>query len=166
MQYFCVKILTSGFVQVSEFFFSSIVALHDVNEGGTSYICVSPGRTRPCTFWLQQEHAYQRASFGSTARNLSRVLNLLTLTWIYINYLKTQNLFIIKFNTVGKSITEKIKCCTKIVFLSLFLLLFNIYITIGKSVPERKKKCRLYKNSLLAIFISLVKMCLTFFLLK
>ncbi len=33
MQYFGVKNLTTGFVQV-EFFFS-IVALHDVNEGGT-----------------------------------------------------------------------------------------------------------------------------------
>ncbi len=42
MQYFGVKNLTTGFVQV-EFFFFSIVALHDVNEGGTPYMGISPG---------------------------------------------------------------------------------------------------------------------------
>ncbi len=29
--------------------FFPIVALHDVNEGGTPYMPISPGRTRPCT---------------------------------------------------------------------------------------------------------------------
>ncbi len=41
------KNLASGFVQVSESFFS-IVALDDINEGGTPYMGISPGRTRPC----------------------------------------------------------------------------------------------------------------------
>ncbi len=43
-EYFCAKNLTSGFVQVSEFF--SIV-LDDVNDGGTPYMGISPGRTCP-----------------------------------------------------------------------------------------------------------------------
>ncbi len=38
------KNITSGFVQVSESFFL-IMALDDVNEGGTPYMGISPGRT-------------------------------------------------------------------------------------------------------------------------
>ncbi len=47
-EYFCAKNLTSGFLQVSESFFS-IVVLDDVNDSGTPYMGISPGRTRPCT---------------------------------------------------------------------------------------------------------------------
>ncbi len=39
-EYFCAKNLTSGFVQVSESFFS-IVVLDDVNDGGTPYMGIS-----------------------------------------------------------------------------------------------------------------------------
>ncbi len=52
-EYFCAKNLTSGFVQVSEFF--SIVVLDDVNDGGTPYMGISPGRTRPCTHPPERE---------------------------------------------------------------------------------------------------------------
>ncbi len=65
-EYFCAKNLTSGFVQVSESFFS-IVVLYDVNDGGTPYMGIS----RPCTHrpeW-ERERAHQRASFGCTARD-------------------------------------------------------------------------------------------------
>ncbi len=64
------KNLTSGFVQVSESFFS-IVALADVNEGGTPYMGISPRRARPCTHRpeREQERAHQRASLGCTARD-------------------------------------------------------------------------------------------------
>ncbi len=75
-EYFCAKNLTSGFVQVSESFFS-IVDLHDINEGGTPYMGISPGRTCPCTHRPEREqehfsfkklshkqtHAYQRDFF-------------------------------------------------------------------------------------------------------
>ncbi len=69
LEFFFAKNLTSGFVQVSEFF--SIVALHDVNEGGTPYMDISPGRMRPCTHRPArvQVHAHQRASFSCTARD-------------------------------------------------------------------------------------------------
>ncbi len=60
-EYFWDKKLTSGFVQVSESFFS-IVALHD--EGGTTYMGISPRRARPCTHRPEQERAHQRTSFG------------------------------------------------------------------------------------------------------
>ncbi len=47
------------------------MALHDVNEGGTPYMGISPGRTRPCTHRpeREQECAHQHASFGCTARD-------------------------------------------------------------------------------------------------
>ncbi len=67
-EYFCAKNLTSGFVQVSDSFFS-IVVLDDVNDGGTPYMGISPGRTRPCTHrpeW-EPERAHQRASIGRLA---------------------------------------------------------------------------------------------------
>ncbi len=66
-EYFCAKNLTSGFVQVSEFF--SIVVLDDVNDGGTPYMGIPPGRTHPCTHrpeW-ERERAHQRASIGRLA---------------------------------------------------------------------------------------------------
>ncbi len=53
-EYFCAKNLTSGFVQVSESFFS-IVVLDDVNDGGIPYMGISPGRTRPCTHRPERE---------------------------------------------------------------------------------------------------------------
>ncbi len=65
-EYFCAKNLTSGF---GEFF--SIVALHDVNEGGTPYMGISPRRTRPYTHRPEREQvrAHQHASSGSAARD-------------------------------------------------------------------------------------------------
>ncbi len=49
--------------------FFSIMALADVNDGGTPYLDISPGRTRPCTHQpdREQERGHQRASFGCTA---------------------------------------------------------------------------------------------------
>ncbi len=47
----------------------SIEALHDVNEGGTPYMGISPGRPRPCTHRPERACAHQRASFSSTAQN-------------------------------------------------------------------------------------------------
>ncbi len=47
-EYLCAKNLTSGLVQLSKEFFS-IVVLDDVNDGGTPYMGISPGRTHPCT---------------------------------------------------------------------------------------------------------------------
>ncbi len=67
-EYFCAKNLTSGFVQVSESFFS-IVVLDDVNDGGTPYMGISPGRTHPYTHrpeW-ELERAHQRGSIGRLA---------------------------------------------------------------------------------------------------
>ncbi len=52
-EYFCAKNLTSGFVQIMEIF--PIVALADVNDAGTLYMCISPGRVRPCTHRPEQE---------------------------------------------------------------------------------------------------------------
>ncbi len=45
------KILLPGSYKFQRvfFFFFSIVALHDINEGGTPYMGISPGRMRPCT---------------------------------------------------------------------------------------------------------------------
>ncbi len=43
-EYFCAKILPSGFVQVSESFF---YVLPDVMKDGTPYMGISPRRTRP-----------------------------------------------------------------------------------------------------------------------
>ncbi len=67
-EYFCAKNLTSGFVQVSESFF---VALADVNDGGTPYMGISPGRTRPCTHRpeREQECANRHTSIGSATRD-------------------------------------------------------------------------------------------------
>ncbi len=69
-EYFCDKNLTSGFVQVSESFFS-IMSLADVNAGGTPYMGISPGRAHPRMHWpaRERERAHQRASFGCTARD-------------------------------------------------------------------------------------------------
>ncbi len=67
-EYFCAKNLTSGFVQVSESFFS-IVVLYDVNDGGTPYMGIS----RPCTHrpeW-EREPAHQRTSIGRLAARAS-----------------------------------------------------------------------------------------------
>ncbi len=64
-EYFCATNLTSGFVKVSEFF--STVALADVNDGGTPYMGISPGRTRPCTHRPKQERRHQRSLSGCTA---------------------------------------------------------------------------------------------------
>ncbi len=64
--YFCAKNLTSGFVQVSESFF---IALADVNNGGTTYMGISPGRTRPCTHRLERERTHQHTSIGSATRD-------------------------------------------------------------------------------------------------
>ncbi len=67
-EYFCAKNLTSGFVQVLESFFS-IVVLDDVNDSGTPYMGISPGRTRPYRHrpeW-ERERAHQRASIGRLA---------------------------------------------------------------------------------------------------
>ncbi len=69
-EYFCAKNLTSGFVQVSESFFP-IVALADVNDGGTPYMGIFPGRTRPCTYRLERERCHQHASSGSRAERMS-----------------------------------------------------------------------------------------------
>ncbi len=53
--------------------FFSIVALDDVNEGGTPYMGISPGRTHPCTHRPEPEReqvcAHQLASSGNTARD-------------------------------------------------------------------------------------------------
>ncbi len=51
--------------------FFSIIALADVNEGGTPYMGISPGRTRPCMHGpeQEQERAHQRASSGSAAQD-------------------------------------------------------------------------------------------------
>ncbi len=49
--------------------FFSIMALADVNDGGTPYMGISPGRMRPCTHRPEQERAHQRASFSCTARD-------------------------------------------------------------------------------------------------
>ncbi len=49
--------------------FFSIVVLDDVNDGGTPYMGISPGRTRPYTHrpeW-EREHAHQRGSIGRLA---------------------------------------------------------------------------------------------------
>ncbi len=54
-EYFCAKNLASGFVEVSESFFS-IVALAHVNDSGTPYMGISPRRTRPCTYILDSLH--------------------------------------------------------------------------------------------------------------
>ncbi len=50
-----------------DFFF--IVALADVNDGGTPYMGISPGRTRPCTHRPEKEHGYQHGTLypGCTA---------------------------------------------------------------------------------------------------
>ncbi len=45
----------------------SIVALVDVNDGGTPYMGISPGRTRPCTHRPERERSHQRASSDCTA---------------------------------------------------------------------------------------------------
>ncbi len=50
--FLCQKNLTSGFVQVSGKFFS-IMALADVNDGGTPYMGISPGRARPSTRFIR-----------------------------------------------------------------------------------------------------------------
>ncbi len=67
-EYFCAKNLTSGFVtSFGEFF--SIVVLDDVNDSGTPYMGISPGRTRPCTHrpeW-ERDRAHQHASIGRLA---------------------------------------------------------------------------------------------------
>ncbi len=49
--------------------FFSIVALHDVNEGGTPYMGISPGRMRPGRHRPEREQkwAHQRTSSGSAA---------------------------------------------------------------------------------------------------
>ncbi len=51
--------------------FFSIVALHDVNEGGAPYMGISLGKTCLCTHRLEreQERTHQHASFGCTARD-------------------------------------------------------------------------------------------------
>ncbi len=49
--------------------FFSIVVLDDVNDGGTPYMGISPGRTRPCTHrpeW-ERERAHQHTSIGRLA---------------------------------------------------------------------------------------------------
>ncbi len=53
-EYLCAKNLTSGFVQVSDNFFL-IVALADVNDGGTPYMGISSGGRRPCAHRPAQE---------------------------------------------------------------------------------------------------------------
>ncbi len=50
IEYLCAKNLTSRF-QVSESFFP-IVALADVNDGGTPCMGISPGLAREECFWL------------------------------------------------------------------------------------------------------------------
>ncbi len=45
----------------------SIKALADVNDGGTPYMGISPGRKCPCTHRPERERAHQRASFGCPA---------------------------------------------------------------------------------------------------
>ncbi len=54
--------------------FFSIVALHDVNDGGAPYMGISPGRTRPCTHRpeRERERSHQRASFSCTVRDSLR----------------------------------------------------------------------------------------------
>ncbi len=47
--------------------FFSIVALDDVNEGGTPYMGISPRRAHPCTHRPEREQARAPASLGSTA---------------------------------------------------------------------------------------------------
>ncbi len=47
--------------------FFSIVVLYDVNDGGTPYMGISPGRTHPCTHRPERERAHQRASIGRLA---------------------------------------------------------------------------------------------------
>ncbi len=48
------KILLTGLYMFLRGFFS-IVALADVNEGGTPYMGISPGRTHSCTHRPEQE---------------------------------------------------------------------------------------------------------------
>ncbi len=54
--------------QKSHFWIRTSV-LDDVNDGGTPYMGISPGRTRPCTHRPEREgeHAHQRASIGRLA---------------------------------------------------------------------------------------------------
>ncbi len=49
--------------------FFSIVVLYDVNDGGTPYMGISPGRPRPYTHRPEQEQVrtHQRASIGRLA---------------------------------------------------------------------------------------------------
>ncbi len=67
-EYFCGK--KSHFrIRTSFGEFFSIVVLDDVNDGGTPYMGISPGRTRPCTHRpaRERERAHQRASIGRLA---------------------------------------------------------------------------------------------------
>ncbi len=69
-EYFCGK-KSSFWVRTSFGKFFSIMALADVNDGGTPYMGISPGRTRPCTHRpeRERERTHQCASFGCTARD-------------------------------------------------------------------------------------------------
>ncbi len=58
------KILLPGSYKFWKVF--SIIALADVNEGGTPYMGISPGRTRPCTHWPEQEKELSHQRFGCT----------------------------------------------------------------------------------------------------
>ncbi len=45
----------------------SIVALADINDGGTPYMGISPGRTRPCTHWPEREQKQPISTLHSAA---------------------------------------------------------------------------------------------------
>ncbi len=64
------------FGRITEYFcaknFFLITALHDVNEGGTTCMGISPRGTRMCTHRPERERAHQHASFGCTARDSLR----------------------------------------------------------------------------------------------
>ncbi len=67
-EYFCAKNLTSGFVQVSESFFS-IVVLDDVNDGGNSLYGHFSRKNTPLHASTRARAANQHASIGSAARD-------------------------------------------------------------------------------------------------
>ncbi len=64
--------------------FFSIMALVDVNDGGTPYMGISPGKVRPCTHRPEheQEHANQRASSGSTGDSLGKYVSKEVCFWL------------------------------------------------------------------------------------
>ncbi len=67
--FLCQKSLFRVRTSFGEFF--SIVVLDDVNDGGTPYMGISPGRTRPCSHRpaRERERTHQCASIGSAARD-------------------------------------------------------------------------------------------------